>query len=341
MQTLYIGVDVSLAHLDVALATTDATCREVGRLANQPAGWEALVSRLSVLGYAAPEWVWHLLIEPTGGYEAGLQAFAYGQGWQVTVVNPLQVRHWASGQGVRAKTDRQDAQVLARYGASMQPAGQEPMDEGAGQLEELLQRRSDLEQMQQAERNRLAQAAHQPHTPPFVTESLQRSLRNLAQELDQLDEALEQLWQSHPYLQAQRQLLRSAPAIGEKLSLHVLVLCYRFAAYTARHGTGKQLVAYLGLDPQPYESGRSVRKRSAISRQGNAHLRAMLYWGALGGIRGHNPLRVWYQQLVARGKPKKVALVACSRKVLTWAWAIFTSNSPFDPTHHNFHQIPA
>ena len=174
-----------------------------------------------------------------------------------------------------------------------------------------------------------------------MRKSLERTLRTLEEELQTLEEAIQQLLKEHHALQKQRTILRSAPAIGEKLSLEMLVLCHRFWAYTQGQGTAKQLVAFVGLDPQPHESGNS-KKRSLISRQGNARLRALLYCGALGGVRGNNPLKFWYHHLVAEGKAKKLALVACARKVLTWVWALFISNSPFDASRfQDFPQIPS
>ncbi len=331
MKSFYIGIDVSLQMLDVASATTPALHTDLGRFGNAAAGWEALAAAVEPVAQRQQAQCIHLIIEPTGGYEAGLLAFAYARGWQVTLVNPLQVRRWASGQGVRAKTDRQDARVLAWFGASTQPAPQDPLDEGAAELDELLRRRTDIEQLQRAERNRLAQVQRRPRTPKAVLHSLERTLRTLDEEVQALDEAIQHLLKSHPDLQHQRRLLRTAPAIGEKLSLQMLVLCHRFWAHTRGKGTYKQLVAFLGLDPQPHQSGKS-QERSPISRQGNSRLRAQLYCGALGGVRGHKPLRTFYHRLVAEGKAKKLALVACARKVVTWVWALFTSNTPFDNT---------
>lgn len=331
MHTLYVGVDVSQEHLDVAIATTPTLRKELGRLRNEQAGWEELAAQVRQVAEHQQFTTIHLILEPTGGYEAGMLYFAYGQTWTVTLVNPLQVRRWASGQGVRAKTDRQDALVLAWYGAVSEPSPQDPMDEGAAELDDLLRRRTDLEQLQRAERNRLAQVQGRPRISIPVLKSLEHTLHTLGEELQALEEAIQQLLKSHLYLQHQRRILRSSPAIGEKLSLEMLVLCHRFWAHTQGQGTAKQLVAFIGLDPQPHESGKSQNKCAPISRQGNAHLRAKLYAGALGGIRGNNPLKFWYQQLVARGKAKKLALVACARKVLTWVWALFTSNTPFDP----------
>jgi transposase len=329
---LYVSADVSLAKLDVASATTATSPNWLGRFDNEPAGWTQLAVQVTAVAAQAQRATIHLIVEPTGGYEQGLLAFAYAQGWLVTLVNPLQVRRWADGVGVRAKTDRQDALLLARYGASIQPPAQDEMDEGAAELDELLRRQSDLEKLQRAERNRLEQANHKPRTPAAVRQSLERTLQTLQQELQALAEAIEQLLKQREELHYLRQLLRSAPAIGEKLSLEMVVLCHHFWAYTAGQGRGKQLVALLGLDPQPHESGKS-KKRTFISHQGSAPLRAKLYCAALGGVRGNNPLRAFYHRLLAAGKPKKVALVACARKVLTWVWAIFTSNTPFDAAH--------
>jgi transposase len=330
MSTLYVGPDVSLQYLDVAVATTPASRTELGRFDNDQSGWEELAAQIHQLVQSQQLTSVHLILEPTGGYEEGLLYFAYAQGWRVTLVNPLQVRRWASGQGMRAKTDRQDALLLAWYGASQQPAPQDEMDEAAAQLDELLRRRTDLEQLRRAERNRLAQVQRKPRSPQAVRDSLTRTLQTLEEELQHLEEAIQQLLKPRKDLQQQRRFLQTSPAIGEKLSLEMLALCHRFWAHTQGQGTAKQLVAFVGLDPQPYESGKSLHPRATISRQGDARIRALLYCGALGGVQGNNPLKVWYQQLLARGKPKKVALVACARKVLTWVWAIFTSNAPFD-----------
>lgn len=331
MSRLYAGTDVSLDNLDVAIAITATLRQEVGRFANNQAGWEAMAVTLGQLVASHHLTTIHLVIEPTGGYEEGLLYFAYAQGWQVTRVNPLQVRRWAAGQGVRAKTDRQDAQVLAWYGVTRQSTPQDPMDEGAVELDAVLRRRTDLEQLQRAEKNRLGQAQRKPRTPRSVLQSIERTLRALDEELKTLEAAIKQLLKDRPDLQRQRRLLCSLPAIGAKLSLEMLVLCHRFWAYTQGQGTYKQLVAFVGLDPQPHESGNS-KQRAPISHQGNAHIRAQLYCGALGGVRGNNPLNHFYHRLLADGKAKKLALVACARKVLTWVWAIFTSNTPFDPS---------
>ncbi len=112
----------------------------------------------------------------------------------------------------------------------------------------------------------------------------------------------------------------------------------RTLAQSDGEGDSRSLVAYVGLDPQPHESGTSIRRRASISRQGNREFRSRLYMSALGGIKGDNPLRVFYKRLVGRGKPKKVALVASARKVLVWSWAVYRTNTPFDATRFQIAQ---
>ena len=122
------------------------------------------------------------------------------------------------------------------------------------------------------------------------------------------------------------------PGVGSRVVLPLLVACERYHALAGDQGTAKGMVAYVGLDPQPHESGTSVHHRALISRQGDRGLRARLYMGALGALRGENPLHAFYQRLVDRGKPKKLALVAAARKLLAWAWAVFSSGHSFDAT---------
>jgi transposase len=113
----------------------------------------------------------------------------------------------------------------------------------------------------------------------------------------------------------------------------MLVIMHRWEELTDGEGESSGLVAYVGLDPKPHESGTSIRRRAGISRQGNRLFRSRLFMGALGGIKAKNsPLTAFYKRLVGRGKPKKLALVAAARKILVWCWAVFKSKTPFDTT---------
>lgn len=331
METLYIAADMAKQSF------TGACWR--GKQAqywqaydNEPTGYAAFAQQVQAVQAANGAAQVHLILEPTGGYELGLALFAYEQGWLVTKPNPRTLRAWATGMGYRAKNDKIDALMLAEYGGRNEPAPQAQVPQAVRELDYYLRRLDELNRDQQAERNRLAQAKQKPDTPQPLLDNLERSLERLHEQMADMEAAIAALLKRSPDLRTQRRLLLSVPGIGPKTVLPILVLCYRFQALTRGQGTKKQVAAFLGLDSQTYVSGTSVQGSTAISKQGSRLGRALLYMGALGGIRGHNVLRCFYQQMLARGKAKKVALVACSRKILTWAWAVFASASPFDAT---------
>ena len=124
----------------------------------------------------------------------------------------------------------------------------------------------------------------------------------------------------------------TVPGVGRKLVHYLVVLLSNWEIQTDFKGGKKQLTAFVGLDPQPFESGSTVYKRPTISKKGDSIMRNKLYMGALGGIRGDNPLRDFYLRLVERGKSKKLALVAAARKILVWAWAVVHHQQDFDAT---------
>lgn len=331
MAVLVVGVDVSQAHLDVAVHTSQEGTKVLGRFPNTPEGWEALARALAPLRSRGEARTVHLVMEPTGGYEQPLARFALQQGWRVSLPNPRHVRDWARGVGRRAKTDRVDAQVLAAYGAATTPPAWQPLPEEVAQLEALLQRREDLRAMLQQERNRRhALQAQGTYRGPMAA-SLEQHIAFLEAALQQLEEQIRRHLDQHPGLKEQATRLRQVPGIGPRNVYYILVWLYRWGTLTEYQGHYKGLTAYVGLDPVPYESGRSVRRRAAISREGNRLIRRYLFLGALGGVRGQNPLRVFYERLVGRGKPKMVALIAAARKILVWAWAVFRDQSAFDP----------
>ncbi len=337
-----LGIDVAKATLEAALEV-DGRAIALGSFANTAAGWETLRVRVQtqVGGPAtADERPGVLLVlEPTGGYELGLAVWAHEQpGWMVSRPNPRLVRQWARAQGRRAKTDRQDALLLAHYGAHVQPPAWHPLPREVGELEQLLRRRDEVQGLLRAERNRQQQVqarVGQPGMPAAVPASVGRVIRALEEELGELERQIGEHLRAHPHLDHLRRQLLSVPGIGTRNVLPLLVLLFRWDVLTNGRGESKGLVAYVGLDPQPYQSGTSVHRPASISRQGERLLRSRLSMGALGALRGHNPVRAFYDHLVGRGKAKKLALVAAARKIVVWAWAVFHSDTPFDATKHS------
>jgi transposase len=271
-------------------------------------------------------------LEPTGGYELALAHFALAQGWQVSLPNPKQVRDFAKGRGRRAKTDGQDARLLARFGAETDPPPWQPLPVEVAELDSLQRRKDDVEQMLRQEYNRRHALAQRPGQHAAVPQSLDRLIEALEQELAAVERAIAEHLRRHPVLQAAMRRLRTVPGVGAKTVVPLLILLWRWQVLTDGQGTPKGLTAYVGLDPQPFQSGTSVHQTPTISRMGDKVVRRKLFMGTLGGIRGRNPLRAFYQRLVGRGKKKKVALVAATRKVLVWAWKVFQTQTDFDLT---------
>jgi transposase len=331
MEPLWLGIDIGKATF-VAAVMKGHEALELGEFVNDRAGFVALADAVQAEVSAAT--IVHVVLEPTGGYEQAAVAFVYEQGWQVSLPNPKQVRDWAKGTGTRAKTDRQDAKVLARYGATRRPASHPPLAQEVNEMDSLLKRRQDLEQMLQQEKNRLQQLSGRPGIAGAVIPSLEEVIKLLEEALETVNQAIKNHLTQHECMRRELKRLLALPGIGDKVGLSLLVLLHRWQTLTGGDGSAKALTAFVGLDPQPHESGRSVRRRATISKMGNIEMRRLLYMGALSAVHGRNPLHHFYERLVNRGKAKKLAVVAAARKILVWAWILFSRQIEWDPELH-------
>ncbi|NEU84642.1 transposase [Nostoc sp. UIC 10630] len=187
------------------------------------------------------------------------------------------------------------------------------------------------EQLLQQERNRLESLQNRRGVSSHVVNNLESMIHHLQEALAEIQQQIQSHLANYAHLEADARRLRQVPGIGAKNVLPLLVLLYRWHGLTLGQGTAKGLTAYVGIDPQTFESGATVRRNSKISRFGNPRIRKLLYMGALGGSRGNNCLRSFYLRLVGRGKAKKLALLAAARKILVWAWAVFRRKTTFDP----------
>jgi transposase len=331
MGILHIGVDVAKDALVPAVWLADGTGKPLEVVTNDAAGFVRLAEQLAELRERGGAEGIHLTIEPTAGYELRLAYFAHDQGWQISAVNPKQVRDWANGLGRRAKTDKLDALLLAQYGAQCAPVRWQPQPQTVSELDSLLTRRRELEKMLQEELNRQHSLSYRPGVAEVVTANVKTVIASLEGAIAVIEAAVDELLRRHPPMQQEVKRLSGIPGIGPKTVLPLLALLQRWDTITQGQGTGKALTAYVGFDPQTKESGKSIHGSTSISKMGNSQVRRMLFMAALGGIRGHNALRGFYLRLVNRGKAKMVALVAAARKILMWAWAIYHSASTFDP----------
>jgi transposase len=332
MVKLVVGVDVSKKQLDVGF-WEQGDGSFLGTYDNNTKGFKALARDVTAKAGELDCKEVHLIIEPTGGYEHRLACFGYDKGWQVSLPNPRQLRKWAEGMGYRAKTDRQDAIMLAQYGyLAHKLALWRPSPEKIAKLQALIDRRVDLKDMIQKEENRRDAFRARNRYQGGIKASLDQTIARLEQSLEEINAAIQEHIDQDPDLKEQIKLLRGVPGVGQKSAPMLLAFFHRFYCLTEGKGSSKAITAYVGLDPQPCESGRTVRGRSSISKQGNSVIRAQLYMCALGGTGAkHTPLTCFYKRLLAAGKKKILAMVASARKVLVWAWAVFKSQQPFDP----------
>jgi transposase len=309
---IFVGIDVSKAALDVALRPADE--REVPqRGANDEAGLAALVGRLQPRG---PQLI---VLEATGGWERGVAAALALAGLPVVVVNPPQVRDCAKAIGQLAKTDALDATVLAHFAAAIQPAPRPLPDAQSRALAALGERRRQLVGMLTAEKNR----AQRPL--PAVRAKVMAHVRWLEQALAEVDAELDQTLQASPLWRERDQVLRSVPGVGPAVSLTLLAHLPDLG-----HGSSKRLTTLVGLAPLNRASGAWGGSRAIWG--GRRHVRAALYMAALVGVRHNLVLRAFYERLLARGKPKKVALTACMHTLLTILHAMLRDRTPWQPT---------
>jgi transposase len=302
----YIGIDVSKDRLDVGVLGEERGWQ----VTNTQEGIAKLVQQMQAV---CPELI---VVEATGGYQRSVVDALFHAGLSVAVVNPARVRQFARACGLLAKTDKLDAQVLAVFGQRVQPRRYEIKSEAGKQLSALLVRRRQLEEMLKAEQNRLRTIS------PSLKGSVQRMIACLKAEKKTLDAQIQQLVAEQESWQEQTEILGSAPGVGKVTTATLLADLPELGKMDR-----KKIAALVGVAPMNYDSGRKRGYRK--TKGGRGDVRSVLYMSTLVATR-HNPLiRAQYQQLLKRGKLKKVALMACMRKFLTILNAMLRDRQPF------------
>ena len=311
-EPIFAGIDVAKDRLDLALRPS-GTVRTV---AYDPAGISDLVSELQSLEPSA------VVLESTGGLELPLAGALAAASLPVVVVNPRQVRDFAKATGRLAKTDVLDAQVIAHFAEAVRPAIRPLPDSDTQELHSLNARRTQVVEMLVAEKNRLGRAGQ------AVRPRIRAHIEWLEQELKDLDRGLRDMLRRSPVWREQDDLLRSVPGVGPQLSVALLADLPELGTLGRR-----QIAALVGVAPMNRDSG-TMRGRRTVSG-GRGRVRAVLYMGALVASQ-HNPvIRSFYQRLLSAGKPKKLALTACMRKLLTILNSMVKSGQRWNPNAIN------
>ncbi len=283
---------------------------------NDPDGIGRLVDELRALRPTL------IVLEATGGYETALVPALATVGLPVVVANPRQVRDFARATGQLAKTDHLDAHVLALFAERVRPEPRPLRDADTQLLAGLLARRRQLIEMLTAERNRLGTAL-----PPVRRSLHKKHIQWLERQLTDVDSDIDQAVQASPVWRTKENLLRSVPGIGRVVSRTAVAFLPELG-----HLSHRQIAKLVGVAPLARDGG-TMRGRRLVWG-GRAPVRAALYMGALVATRCNPVIRAFYTRLVAAGKPKKLALTACMRKLLTMLNAMLRTNTAWDEHRH-------
>jgi transposase len=294
-EAVVAGIDVSSPSLDWCLLPAG----ETGRENNSGKGIARLASRLK---RAAPTLI---VLEATGGYERPLVLALAEAGLPTAVVNPRQVRDFAKARGVLAKTDAIDAQVLAQFARDLKPRPSDPPDERQLECAELVARRRQLIAMQTAEKNRKQQVRG-----AGVKASVNSLLATFREQIAEVERQIAELLSRCALWQRRVELLQTVPGVGPAVSRTLTVDLPQLGQLNRR-----QIASLVGVAPLNRDSGRMRGKRSVWG--GRAHVRQVLYMASLAALRCNGVVKAFYERLRAAGKPAKVALTACMRKLLT------------------------
>ncbi len=304
----WVGIDVSKSTLDVYIRPLEKTLK----VGNTEEDISQLVDDLKSYELNL------IVIEATGGLETELVIQLQAALLPVALINPRQGRDFAKATGKLAKTDVIDAKTLAHFGEAMKPEVLAIESDSARQLSELISRRRQLVEMQTAEKNRRSRARGK------ALADIEEHLDYLNQRLEKLNQEIEEMTQSNQQWMEQVNLLKTTPGIGQVISTTLVSDLPELGQLTA-----KQISRLVGVAPLNHDSGQHKGKR--MIQGGRAHVRAVLYMGAVVAMRHNSVIKTFYERLVQRGKSKKLALTACVRKMLVILNAMVRDKQPWSP----------
>lgn len=306
MSGIYAGIDVSKNQLDVAVSSS----KEKWQFSNDENGIVQAVAKLKKL---APSLI---VLEPTGGLEAPIAGALVDGGLEVAVVNARQIREFARSTGKLAKTDTIDAQIMAKFAAATNPPTRPLLDKETQEIKYLVNRRRQLLVMKNMEKNRLTTPAKS------IKPKIMKHINWLKKEIKEIDLELRRSIKASSIWREKDDLLQSIPGVGKVLSSTLLASLPELGNLNR-----KQIAALVGVAPLNRDSGTLRGRRSVWG--GRAPVRTALYMAALVASRYNPVIKAFYQRLLANGKAKKIALVACMRKLLVILNAVLKLRTPW------------
>jgi transposase len=314
MSKCVLGIDIAKLKFDAALLFDNKYKTKL--FDNNEKGYSAL-------------WEWldknraeniHVCMEATGIYAEPLSYYLVDKTYKVSVVNPAQIKGFGQSELTRTKTDKADSKLIARFCQAMNPPLWQPIPKNVRELRSLVKRLEDLQKMEREELNRLEVSHYR------IKNSINKISEFLAAEIQDIKKQINKLMNDDADLNAQKKLLETIPGVGKT----VIALILSMQCNPKRFSHPKQLAAFAGLNPKHRQSGTSVHGKSYISKTGDSSLRRILYMPAI-VAKQHNPiLKVFYERLLASGKPKMLAICAVMRKLLHIIYGVLKSGKPFN-----------
>lgn len=313
-----LGIDIAKLKFNVCLINQNGKLRHKV-FPNTSPGFEHLRDWLSRQGVSTV----HACLEATGTYSEPLALFLAELGHTVSLVNPAATKAFAQSRLSRTKTDRVDAELIARFCQAQEPPVWTPPAVEVRELQALVRRLESLIEMRVAEENRLSSGI----TVEMVRRSVEELLNHLNTQIKHCEELIRRHIDNHPGLKRQSELLDSIPGIAESTAAALLAEITDIKQYKS----ARQVAAYAGLVPRERQSGTSVRGRTRLSKVGNARLRRALYWPAITALRCSPFFQAWAKGLRERGKSKMSVICAVMRKLVHLAYGVLKSGKEFDP----------
>lgn len=316
---MVLGIDVSKQKL--AVATLSNGKNKTKTITNNQAGFDTLWQWLQRFN-SLPE---HVCLEATGAYGEAVATFLYDQGLVVSIVNPARIKGFAQSEGLRTKTDKVDAKLIALFCQSKLRTLQQwhPAPFEQRELRDLTRRLEALKAMRIQESNRFDDKLSE-----VVVSTLTEHIRYLDKQILQLEQKIKDHIDRHPDLRQKSDLLSTIPGIAEITGANLLSEL-NFDQFS----NARQAAAYAGLTPSNHDSGTSVKGRPKLSKIGSRRLRKMLFMPAMAAIRYNPILSEFANKLRQKGKKGKVIVAAVMRKMIHIAFGILKSGQPFNPQH--------
>lgn len=302
----YIGIDVSKAILDVFISPID----KYMQFNNDASGIKKLIKKFNLFPSAS------IVMEATGGYEKPVAQALKMANFTVAVVNPRQIRDFAKALGKLAKTDRIDSQTIAVFAEKIQPRANVVCDQNQQNLADNNARRRQLVDMIVMEKNRLDKASS------IQIKSIKRVLQTLEKELESVNEAQKIAIKNDAQYAQKNNLLVSIKGVGSVVAAGIISDLPELGSVSS-----KEIAALAGLAPYNCDSGTMRGRRSIWG--GRASVRCTLFMATLVAIRHNTKIKTFYERLCSAGKLKKVAIIACMRKLLVIMNAMIKNNQPW------------